>query len=554
MKKFFRGLIIILIVFVILPVAFVFIFIYDSSKMSVHYDKNFSKEEWGKALVVDSLDNTASEKIVRFEASESDINNLIRTSLKGNKEFNEYVTQLAVDITNDSYVVNLSAKWNFFETRSKLTAKLQKMIVTNNGIEEEAYVLTVDQMSLGKLPQLKDVVMFFLRQFLNSSTIDTLASSLKVHTDLKNACIFIYASDLRDILTESMGRKIGDNSEFYFTFINDFLDHNLLKFNFYNNNKFTVDIELEKLTGNDYGTGEYVFDKYRMPYEATTTKLVINGEEKTLSLDVIRDAIVSLLNNGVITTDNLTKVSNYLFNGYEVGNAPDCDLSSIGITSKTTYKGFDIEKKSMDDIFKNDISSFPGYNITDPSFEIAQINELTVNDYLKSQKMLGMKYFLYREVEEGQYKLNYIALDNAYINLLADKAILSAGLNINGLETFVTIPMHLDEDNEDKSVLMFEADQLYFGGTDENNKKLYLSGDTESLLFETLKDCIKDGTFSFSEEGVLTIDFNAIINDAKNMIVDPAYKSFLNTALYEAKVEGNNVTDNSVIKIVATRP
>ena len=554
MKKFFRGLIIILIVFVILPVAFVFIFIYDSSKMSVHYDKNFSKEEWGKALVVDSLDNTASEKIVRFEASESDINNLIRTSLKGNKEFNEYVTQLAVDITNDSYVVNLSAKWNFFETRLKLTAKLQKMIVTNNGIEEEAYVLTVDQMSLGKLPQLKDVVMFFLRQFLNSSTIDTLASSLKVHTDLKNACIFIYASDLRDILTESMGRKIGDNSEFYFTFINDFLDHNLLKFNFYNNNKFTVDIELEKLTGNDYGTGEYVFDKYRMPYEATTTKLVVNGEEKTLSLDVIRDAMVSLLNNGVITTDNLTKVSNYLFNGYEVGNAPDCDLSSIGITNKTTYKGFDIEKKSMDDIFKNDISSFPGYNITDPSFEIAQINELTVNDYLKSQKMLGMKYFLYREVEEGQYKLNYIALDNAYINLLADKAILSAGLNINGLETFVTIPMHLDEDNEDKSVLMFEADQLYFGGTDENNKKLYLSGDTESLLFETLKDCIKDGTFSFSEEGVLTIDFNAIINDAKNMITDPAYKSFLNTALYEAKVEGNNVTDNSVIKIVATRP
>ena len=554
MKKFFRTLIILLVIFVILPVAFVFIFIYDTSKMSVRYDKDFNKEEWAKSLVVDSLDNTKTEKIARFEASEQDINNIIHTSLKGNTEFNKYVSQLAVDITNDSYVLNLSGKWGFFETRTKLTAKLQKMIVTNNGIEEEAYVLSVDKISLGRLPQLKDVVMFFLRQFLNSSTIDTLASSLKVHTDLKNACIFIYASDLRDLLSESMKNQNGGQSEFYFTFINDFLDHNLLKFNFYNDNKFTVDIELEKLTGNDYGSGEYVYDKYKMPYETTTTKLTINGEEKTLSLDVIRDAMVSLLNNGLIAPDKMSKVSDYLFNGYQGDNAPACDLSSIGITNKTTYKGFDIEEKSMDDLFKTDISSFDEYNLTDPSFEIANIHELDVNDYMKSQNMLGMKYFLYREVEEGQYKVNYIALDNAYINLLSDKAILSAGLNLNGLETFVTVPMHIYAGNEDKTVLMYEADQLYFGGTNEEGKKLYLSAETEELIFETLQAAIKDGTFSFSDEGILTIDFKAIINEAKNLVTDAAYKTFLNVASFEAKVEGANVTDNSVIKIIATRP
>ena len=553
MKKFLKAFIIILVVFVILPAAFVFIFIYDNSKMSVRYDKEFSKEDWSKALVVDSLDNAKTEKVARFEATEADLNNLIHSSMKGNTEFNKYVTQLALDITNDSYVVNLSAKWNFFETRTKLSAKLQKMIVINNGIEEEAYVLSVDKISLGRLPQLKDVVMFFLRQFSNSSTLDTIGASLKIHTDLKNACIFIYASDLRDLLSESMKNQNGGQSEFYFTFINDFLDHNLLKFNFYNDNKFTVDIELEKLTGNDYGSGEYVYDKYKMSYEDTTTKLMIDGEEKTLSLDVIRDAVVYLLDNHVISEAQIGKISDYLFNGYNGENAPECNLSSIGITNKMTYQGFNVEKKSMDEAFKNKISSFDGYNLTDDSFEIANIQELDVNDYMKSQNMLGMKYFLYRQVETSKYKVNYIALDNAYINLFADKAILSAGLNLNGLETFITVPMHQYSGNEDKSVLMYEADQLYFGGTDENGKKLYLSGETESLIFETLKDSINDSSFSFYEEGILTIDFNAVIGEAKNMITDAPYKTFLNSASYEAKVEGDNVTDNSTIKIIASR-
>ena len=560
MKKFFRALIIILVIFVVLPVAFVFIFIFDTSKMNVHYDKNFSKEEWGKALVVDSLDNAKENKIARFQATESDLNNLIHTSLKDNKDFNKYVSQLAIDITKDSYVINLSGKWNFFETRTKLTATLEKMIVSNNAIEEEAYVLKVTNMSLGRLPQVKDVVMFFLKQFLNASTVDALASSLKIHTDLNNSCIFIYASDLRDLLTESVGAQNDQKSEFYFTFINDFLDHNLLEFDFYNDNKFTVDIKLEKLTGNDYGSGEYVFDKYKMPYETTTTKLLINGEEKQLSLDVIREAIVQLLNQGLINPDQMIKVSEYLFNGYSAGNAPECDLSSIGIANKTTYPGFNIANTSMDDLLKNSVSSFLDYNLTDPSFDIANIKELDVNDYLKSQKMLGIKYFLEREVSEGQYKANYIALDNAYINFVKNQAILSAGLNINGLETFVTVPMHQDEGNEDKNKLIYEADQLYFGGTDEAGKKLYLSGDTESLIFETLKDSIKDSSFSFSDDGVLTIDFAAIIDDAKNMVntgnaaYDTMYKTFLNEANYEVSVVGDNITDNSTIKITAKRP
>ena len=168
MKKFLIGLAIFLVVFIVLPVGFVFIFLFDTGKMPVQYDDTFNKDNWAKALVVDSLDNTATTQTARFEVSENDINNFIHTALAGNDQFNKYVTQLAVDITEDSYVVSISGKLSFFETRAQLKATLEKMIVSSNGFEEEAYVLKVENITLGRLSHIKEVALFFMKQFLNN--------------------------------------------------------------------------------------------------------------------------------------------------------------------------------------------------------------------------------------------------------------------------------------------------------------------------------------------------------------------------------------------------
>ena len=62
MKKFFKGLIITLVVLIILPIALIFIFLFDTGKMKVNYDNNFAMEKWSQALVVDSLDHTVDQK------------------------------------------------------------------------------------------------------------------------------------------------------------------------------------------------------------------------------------------------------------------------------------------------------------------------------------------------------------------------------------------------------------------------------------------------------------------------------------------------------------
>lgn len=529
--------------------------------MPVEYNDSFNKEEWSKALVVDSLDYAPTDQVARFEVSEADINNFIHSAIKDNAQFNQYVTQLAVDITDDSYIVNLSGKLGFFETRAKLKAKLEKMVVVSNGFEAEAYVLTVDNISVGRLTHVKDVALFFLKQFVKNDSLDSAMSSLKVHTDLQNSRLFIYAEDLRELInTVTMGDGAGETA-FFFTFINDFLNHGLLEFNFYGNDKFGIDLKLDKLTGNDYGQGQYVC--YNMPYENTTTKISVKGQEKQLSLDAIRDAIVALLDSGLIQTSEMSAVAEYLFNGYNATqpNAPSCDLWPIGILNKETYVGFrDIyAETSIDNILTSGVATFPDYSDSINSFELVEIKESDVNEYLKSQHMLGMKYFLERPLVGSTHKVNYIALDNAYINLLEEKAIITAGLNINGLETTVTLPMVKNTTESIGSKLVYDAEPLYFGATPESGEPLILDSETEAVIFNTLKDSIKDDSFVFLGDGKLEIDFSKIMTQAINSIntgnpiYDVAYKAFLNNANYSINVVGNSVDLNTSLKLVANR-
>ena len=554
MKKFFRGLIITLVVLIILPIALVFIFLFDTGKMKVTYDDNFQMEKWSQALVVDSLDNTETQKKAKFTVTEADINNMLYSGIKDNSQIQKYLTQFAIDIQEDAYTLNVSGKFYFFETRAKLTAKLSKDEIDG----KNAFILSVDKMSVGRLTQLKPIVMFFLNRFLTDDTLDALTANIKLHTDLANSRLYIYTEDLRDMINQGIGGGSG-TSDFYFAFINDFLDMNLVTFDFYGGDSLTVDVNLEPLTGNDYdaSAGDNVY--YPMHYEDTTTKLTINGEQKQLSLNVIREAVTYLMNEGEITTANVAPVSSYLFEGANGSNVPSCDLSKIGILAPDTYPGFAlVPASSIDDMLKNAVSSFDSYStdLSINSFNIASLKESDINLFLKSQSCFGMKYFLSREVSEGDYKVNYIALDNAYMNIYGNDAIISIGLNINGLETIITLKMVIDEENHDTSKLVYKADKVYFGKESEN---LAISNDTKDVIFEALAEAVNQSSFKFDRQGKMTISFDALVTTAANSVdtstpIGLAYKSFLqSSADFSVEVDGNAVTDNSSIKIVASR-
>ena len=559
MKKFFKGLLLTLVVLIILPIALLFIFVFDTGKMAVTYDDNFTQEAMSKKLVVDSLDNTVTDKKVEFSISEQDINNYIHAAIKDNTLLNKYLTQLAIDIKEDSYVLNVSGKAWFLETRAKLTTTLSKETVVSADGEKEAFVLTVKKMTLGRLTKLKEVISFFLSRFINNETIDALTNSIHLHSDLKNSKLFIYTSDLREMINKGISGGSG-TSDFYFSFINDFLDLNLINIDFYGGESLNIDVNLERLTGNDYDAslGENVY--YPMNYDATTTKLLINGEEKKLSLDVIREALVYLMNqpNPTVNMSNINLVSAFLFNGYNGTNVVNgVDLSPIGITVPETYRGFNlVTSEDIDTILANAISTFDGYSMSLNSFDIAKLKESEINLFMKAQSALGHKFFLQREVSDGQNKINYIALDNAYMNLYGDAAIISVGLNINGLETWTTLKMDADLANTDTHKLVYKPGNLYFGKASEN---LTVSEESRKVIYETLAEAVDQSSFRFDRDGTMTISFDSLLTNAINGIdtsnpIMSQYKTFLqNNADISVTIEGDAVTDNSSVKIQAVR-
>ena len=553
-KKKKVGLIIFLVVFLVifvLPPAFVFIFIFDTGKMKVTYDETFDQSAWANALVMDSLDDTSTDGYAKFSITESDINNILYAPFQENEELKNYVTQFAIDIRKDSYIFNISAKFGFFETRLRINAKLSKEVVKRNGVEEEAYVFYFKDATLGKLPGMKGIIMNILRSSMTDGKgLFGSSSDFDIIPDLAHDRFLIYSSDFKRLISKTLNNG---NSSFYTSFIYDFFDNDLVDIDFYSNEAMTVKVRLDKLTGNDYGEGEYV--AYPMPYENTTTKLRINGAEKKLSLDVIRDALVSLVNSGAIETAEMNTVSEYLFNGYNGSNAPSCSLESIGIYDKESYKGFNVVSDfSVDDMIRDSVSQFNEYDAIKPSFVLANLTESNVNAFLHSQSFFGNKFFIGRNAENG-YKSSYIAFDNAYINLTSTGAVLTAGLNINGLETIVTMLFNNDEANSGGTVLSFDVGEIYYGATGTDGERCSVSNGTKDLLFDTLKNTVQSESFTFTDNGKLNIDFTALVQQGIDLIAtDMDYKDFLtNHARYEVKVVGESIEGNNPIRLTAYR-
>ena len=550
-------IIVLLVVFLVLfvfPPAFVFIFIYDTSKMKVTYDEAFDSDKWAESLVMDSLDNTVSEGAAKFSITESDVNNMLYQSYKDSEEMQQFVKQIAIDVRKNSYVFSISASLGFFNTRIQIVTNLSKGQVENrNGSLEDAYIFTIKDVVLGKVPGLKPLVMSILKQSIGDS-FSSGDSQFEIHSDLDHSRFYVFASDFRNMIGNALGGGSG-SSNFYTSFIYDFLDNGLVDVDFYSNEALTIKVQLDKLTGNDYDEGQYVY--YNMPYENTTTKLTINNQQKKLSLDTIREALVSLMDQGLIEESNLNLVSEYLFNGYHDDNAPDCDLNSIGIYDKNAYQGFNVATPlSVDDLIRNSVSSFDGYSPILTSFDIANLEEDDVNTFLHTQNIFGNKFFLTREVSDGKYKTSYIALDNAYINLTSNGAVISAGLNINGLETNVTMLMDIDAENSKNAKLAYTVNEIYYGGTDGEGNRITANDGTKGLLFQTLKNSVNSEAFTFTEEGLFIMDFSDLITQGINLIGagQEEYRDFLlSGAKYSVKVVGDNVTDNSVIRVTASR-
>ena len=118
--------------------------------------------------------------------------------------------------------------------------------------------------------------------------------------------------------------------------------------------------------------------------------------------------------------------------------------------------------------------------------------------------------------------------------------------------------MALDEENTSSTKLVYNPSKVYFGKESAN---LQLSVDSEKVIFDTLYSSVNQTGFKFDRNGNMTIDFTSLIQQGINNINtgnaarDAAFKAFLQASDTNIKIKivGNAVTDNSIIKVQASK-
>jgi hypothetical protein len=224
------------------------------------------------------------------------------------------------------------------------------------------------------------------------------------------------------------------------------------------------------------------------------------------------------------TTDNIT---NKFYNNFKN-------------TFSTQLTGFD----TLETIAVNQINNY-NFSPTNTSGEVI-ITEQDINNYLKMSEVFGNSIIFHRQDGES-YKVNYITVDNFYVNLytnsLGSYADFVVGLNITGYEIMASITCEVSTHNG--SELRFDL-----------KNASYRLGDIEidSALKEKFVDYLASG-LSHGDDDTISLSSNRenLIISFNHALQASNAAPFLSHLDVDARVYGDNLNStNAGVKLNVT--
>jgi hypothetical protein len=504
----------------ILPVGTFYALFYDGTQSDMEVDADFSKEKFVNNLMVDSLDNTVTNKELELTITQDNLNQLIYASTSFAKEgrFKDYIHNYYIDITDTTYDFYVEVQMPIFKTKICITTILEDYDDPDNHLND-AFTFKIEDVRMGHVNGMTNIAKKILNNYVSADTLETAIqeSGLTMSVDFENMKITYKHIDLFKDLKKLLGDDSGE-SALYFNAVTEFVNNNLFNFNFNDEKAIKASVNLTSLAINDL-------------YCTPIKNLNIPLEDYCTTLK-------NMLNDGAIDDTHASIIFSYLLLGYADMDddtktyLATCDFSSYGIADVTTYTGYplhhddDIEKILKDQITPAGIAMG----------KIGQINEDQINEVIKSTKVVGYSFLLYFK-QNNQYKVNYITLDNFYINILNDKMYLNIGLNLNGYETsivFIATPTDCTNYR-----LNFSLDKAYFGN-------YQISDDFEDIFLGIVDEAIDAESWIglTKESKTLYIDFSSPINNS-------GYKSLIDAyGTVDIKCIGESLEDNGYLDVI----
>lgn len=480
-----------LLLFILVPVvvvagcgATVYFLARDNSTISYQASEKTTNQVITQDLM-NAFSTTKEKHQIIYEMKQDDFNQIISlaySSLDSNVK--EYVKGIEIKIEGEEYHIYVYAKAWILPTKIDMTCKFSQ--------DDSSYYLKVTNIKMGKLPDLTGVAFNIVNKAITDEKLNTMFSScgINMKSDLGNKQ-FVYSKtdakkDLQKLISDNMGSDALLSSAF-----NNLMEMDIISLDFTSSLKAIID--LQPLNTNE-------------AFCSSSNML----SEESLALENNKEKLITLLNNNVIDQENNhpTTTFNYLLRGYDSLSSDEekkyidsIDLSSIGISDKENYEGYQPTKTNI----KADIleSTLTGGLLTDG----VTISESTLNNYIKEQGILGYSYVMTYKTDDS-YIVNYITLDNTYFNLTSidgkEQMNMVIGLNINGYETSLILE-NTKKDTTQYGITL-SNDNIYFG-----NK--FINDELKTQIYSLIKDNLPTNEFmTFDGNGTFTLDFKNYLN------------------------------------------
>lgn len=491
MKHLLLKIIIVAGIVVAVPAGLFYGLLYENNDTSYFAkDESFDNDHFVTAKMVHAFDDTKSKEKISFSITEDDLNQILyracETAFPNN--MHKQLKGMQIQIKDDQYVFNVDlTPISIFSTRLQLVAKLEET--------EDEFVFHLTDVKIGKLGNIKSIALSTTTTtssyFVNDEFVmNTFAScGLTIECSLSDSILTYKKADLANDMKSILGDD-SSSASLYTGIISDLVSSDILDVDFYSSKSLSFDLDLNPLHTNE----TYV------------------TEDKNLTdftIEKYRNNLKTLLDEGSIDNTNQhdTYAFSYLINGYnalsdeEKAYIDSIDMSCIGIKDTKNYQGYYHPTSTMtvEKTIKNNLTGLLNSGIA--------IDEDVVNDYIKTTALIGTGYALtYKGPSDTEYDVNYIALDNAYVNFLNDKMYMTLGLNMNGYET--SLILDTSKKAETQYGLVLSTDKVYYG-THEINE------DLKAQIFLLLDDAFVDSRWLEFDgsNGEFTIDFSYFLSD-----------------------------------------
>jgi hypothetical protein len=443
---------------VIAPVGLAYALFFDSYTKELNINENMDIKDLTNNLLVDSLDETKTQHKIDFKIAENDLNQLLYAASKSFVETSGgMLEQFYVTINEDNYTFSLKAKVPMFQTKVDIVTILEDVEDSTNHANDY-FSFSIKDLRVGRVGGMGGIMTSILSKYINDDSIESMLSGAGLHidADLEHGKLTYKHIQLLDDLQAIIGDS--ESMGIYYDVMADFMKSGLVDFSFYNNKTFAGAVDLTPTNTNaTYCTSEKMLD---------------------IPLDDYRNKTATLVNSNIIDAEHTADVYSYLLRGYLESDTTiqqyvnGKDFSSVGISDVTTYTGYPLSH--VDDIDAKLKNQMTPAGIA--SGKIGKIYEDDINDVIKSTHVIGYTYLLQRLVDNA-YKINYLSVDNFYINIVDDHMYLVIGLNANGYETSVILVA--DEQQTSNYALNFKVDNSFYG-------TLTCGDELENLFFDLI--------------------------------------------------------------------